>query len=225
LALTFALGYSALPKSFGGFILSLIIVLLYLGWSIWDAAKLARGQEAYLLKPFNRWYGYAVLGLGAVFLSYHVGKCLPIKTYRAPSVAMEPSLRAGDYFVAARDRGSRIPARGSIVIVEWPRFSLVAFRVIGLPGETLEIRNKVVFIEGRPLSSDWGTARDPANYQGRNFFQPITIPRDAVFVLGDNRDNSSDSRFFGPVPIRSIRGRALFVYWAKDKSRIGTRLM
>jgi len=59
---------------------------------------------------------------------------------------------------------------------------------------------------------------------GRDRLGPVKIPAGTVFVLGDNRDNSNDSRFFGAVPLSLIRGRPLFVYWTADKSRIGTSL-
>jgi signal peptidase I len=103
-------------------------------------------------------------------------------------------------------------------------------RVIGLPGETVEIRDKVVYIDGRRLEEPYvhfleaPLSRDDPEYglrgEGlRDNFGPTTIPEGKVFVLGDNRDNSRDSRFWGPLPIDQIKGRALLVYWSYEASR------
>lgn len=130
----------------------------------------------------------------------------------------------GEHFVAILSRTRSVPSRGDIVLLERPGGGLVTFRVIGLPGETLEIRNKVVLIGGKPLQGDWRVHRDPGTFRERDILEPITIPREHLFVMGDNRDNSSDSRFFGPVPVRALRGRPLLIYWSPQKSRIGSRV-
>jgi signal peptidase I len=103
--------------------------------------------------------------------------------------------------------------------------------VIGLEGETIEIRNKTVYLDGLPLADPWGRHSDTLAFSGdnplllsRDNLAPLKIPASTVFVLGDNRGNSYDSRFFGPVPLANLQGRLLYVYWAVDKSRIGKSL-
>jgi signal peptidase I len=84
-------------------------------------------------------------------------------------------------------------------------------RIIGLPGDTLEIRNHTTYINGKPLSEPY--VLQPAN----NDFGPVTVPQGDVFVMGDNRNNSDDSRVWGFLPIKNITGRAIFRYWPLDR--------
>jgi signal peptidase I len=94
-------------------------------------------------------------------------------------------------------------------------------RVIAIEGETVEIKNKQVFIDGQPLRESYKIHEDSAVDNSRDDFGPLRIPARHCFVLGDNRDNSNDSRFWGALPLPDVKGQALYVYWAKDKSRIG----
>jgi signal peptidase I len=100
------------------------------------------------------------------------------------------------------------PQRGDIAIVEQPNDapSLVK-RVMGLPGETIESRNGHTFINGEPLDEPWVT------HFGGQDYPPTLIPEGYVFIIGDNRPVSRDSRSIGPVPIEDIQGRVLFIYW------------
>jgi signal peptidase I len=100
------------------------------------------------------------------------------------------------------------PQRGDIVIVDQPNDAPnLVKRVIGLPGETIESRDGHTFINGKPLDEPW-----VANFGGRNY-PPTGIPEGNVFVIGDNRPVSHDSRSIGPVPIEDIQGRVIFIYW------------
>ena len=96
-----------------------------------------------------------------------------------------------------------------------------------IAGERLELRDKAVLVNGRVLGGDWGIHHGPALHPPgklRASFRSLVVPAGTVFVLGDNRDSSYDSRFYGPIPISLLRARPLFLYWAADKSRIGTYL-
>ena len=90
-------------------------------------------------------------------------------------------------------------------------------RVIALPGETVEIQDKEVFIDGRALAESYAVHGDPKVQPGevspRDNLRPLRVPEGCVFVLGDNRDNSNDSRFWGPVASSSLRGRVTLRYW------------
>jgi signal peptidase I len=97
-------------------------------------------------------------------------------------------------------------------------------RVIAIEGETVEIKNKQVFIDGQPLQESYKVHEDSAMDNSRDNFGPLRIPAGHCFVLGDNRDNSNDSRFWGALPLANVKGQALYVYWAKDKKRIGLTL-
>jgi signal peptidase I len=101
-----------------------------------------------------------------------------------------------------------LPERGEIVIVHYPK-SDDAFvkRVIGLPGETVEIRDSTVYINGEPLTEDYTSG------ETYHDMAPVTVPEDSVFVMGDNRANSQDSRYVGSISRDMIIGRALFIIW------------
>ncbi|MDR3540599.1 MAG: signal peptidase I [Desulfosporosinus sp.] len=83
-------------------------------------------------------------------------------------------------------------------------------RIVGLPGDKLEIRNRVTYVNDQPVNEPYVTD------QSKNDFGPIVVPKDSVFVMGDNRNNSDDSRVWGFLPIQNITGRTLFRYWPLD---------
>jgi signal peptidase I len=234
IALMVGLLLSGLPKTFAGLIILVLTLVLYSVWVIWDAVLIARRSGDYSLKRFNRWYVYLAVWLLAAFLIVPCVLALsPVKTFWIPSRSMEPALLVGDHLVAdlTHYRSAR-PARGDIALMLRPDNPayVVTERVIGLEGEEIEIRQKSVLVNGRPLRDPWGRHNDasfypPSNPLGRrDNFGPLKIPASMVFVLGDNRDNSYDSRFYGPVPTASLKGRPLYLYWARDKSRIGRSL-
>jgi signal peptidase I len=100
------------------------------------------------------------------------------------------------------------PERGDIIIAEQPngQTNLVK-RVIGLPGETIESRNGHTYINGALLDEPWVT------HFGGRYYPPMIMPEGFVFIIGDNRPVSHDSRVIGPVPIENISGRVIFIYW------------
>ena len=114
--------------------------------------------------------------------------------------------------------------RGDILVFKFPEDPERDFikRVIGLPGETLEVRQKQVHIDGRPLDEPYlrpeaTTLRAGATpIDGRDNYGPVTIPDGHYFMMGDNRDNSQDSRYWGPLPHGHLKGRAMLVYWSYD---------
>ena len=96
-----------------------------------------------------------------------------------------------------------------------------------MENEKVEIVNNKIYIDGNLLDDPWGYLEDDG--LGKGFpvlekFGPVVVPKDSLFVLGDNRNNSQDSRFFGFVNIKQVKGKALYLYWAKDKSRIAMEL-
>jgi signal peptidase I len=161
------------------------------------------------------------------------------QAFEVPSSSMEKNVLTGDRLVvnkflyAAQGRGLLAPLlparpvrRGDVVIFKFPEDPQRDFikRVVALPDETLEIRNKKVFVDGRPLeeayafhADDSVWPDDPAiaeNRRRRDQLPLTRVPAGAYFVMGDNRDDSDDSRFWGPVPAANVKGRALFVYWS-----------
>ncbi|GBD04012.1 Signal peptidase I T [bacterium HR19] len=155
-----------------------------------------------------------------------------VQAYKIPSGSMIPTLLVGDYILVNRlEYGIRIPykgyivrwgeiKRGDIVVFVYPEDPSKDFikRVIALPGEEIEIRKKKIYINGKEIEDPWGFFSD--NYFGppRDDFGPFKVPEGHVFVMGDNRDESNDSRFWGPVPIENIKGKAFLIYFSWDSS-------
>ncbi len=105
--------------------------------------------------------------------------------------------------------------RGDLVVFWFPRDPSKSYikRVIGLPGDHVEIRHGTVLVNGRPLAEDYV----PEEYRDHQSYPPEVVPPDNYFVLGDHRSSSNDSRSWGPVERRFIYGKAVFVYWPLDK--------
>jgi signal peptidase I len=129
--------------------------------------------------------------------------------YRIEGNSMEPNLHNDEYVLI--DKISYLlhpPERGDIIVFTPPNNDRDYIkRVIGLPGDTVEVRGGQVYVNGVPLD-------EPYLAQATNqSMDPLEVPPDRYFVMGDNRNNSSDSRSFGPITAQVIVGRALFVYW------------
>jgi signal peptidase I len=145
----------------------------------------------------------------ALFLNVFV---VQARTVDGPS--MQPNLYRGHRVITEKVtyRFLHGPRRGDVVVIHRPGEELPFIkRAIGLPGETVEITDGRVHIDGRPLEEPWSTRVGSRDYPG------TYVPPLHVFVLGDNRPSSHDSRSFGPVPLEQIKGRALFVYWPPDQ--------
>ena len=127
--------------------------------------------------------------------------------------SMEPNLHSTQRVVVEKVtyRFSHGPRRGDIVVIALPeQAEMLIKRVVGLPGETIEVRSGKVYIEGELLDEPWTV--NP----GGGSYGPRTIPPLHIFVMGDNRGASNDSRNFGPVAIEHIVGHAWFSYWPPE---------
>ncbi len=178
--------------------------------------------------------------LVVAFLIAMVIRAFILQAYRIPSSSMEDTLLKGDHILATKFTygltipfttnkiwgADRIPQRGDIIIFTFPQNHAMDFvkRVIGLPGDTLEIRDKKVYINGKPYVTETEKYTDPFSLtqgQGkvRDNYGPVAVNPGHVFVMGDNRDQSYDSRFWGQVPIENIKGKAFVIYfsWSSEK--------
>jgi len=163
-----------------------------------------------------------------------------VQAFKIPTGSMEENLLIGDHilvnkFVYGRSmsplEAALLPThpvrRGDVVVFKFPEDPTRDFikRCIGLPGDAIEIVDKMIFVNGQRVDDQGYAFRtDPRTYprsvflhetyRNRDNYGPTTVPEGHYFFMGDNRDNSNDSRFWGPVPAEYIRGRALLVYWS-----------
>ncbi len=165
-----------------------------------------------------------------------------VQAYKIPSGSMIPTLLVGDYILVNKlAYGIRnpfkngylirwsMPKRKDVIVFTYPVNPKLDFikRVIGLPGDTIQIINKKVYVNGKPLNEPYARFVDPFVYpkspnNPRDNFGPVKVPPGELFVMGDNRDESYDSRFWGFVPIKDVKGKALIIYfsWDPQKHRI-----
>ncbi len=133
--------------------------------------------------------------------------------------SMEPSLHHGERLLVNKIvYRFRPPERGDVVVFRYPLDPSRDFikRVVGRPGDRVEVMDGVVYINGQPVDEPY------VNNLGGSNLGPQVIPPDTLFVMGDNRINSEDSRYFGPVPVKSIKGRAFFIFWPPGGVRLLT---
>lgn len=126
--------------------------------------------------------------------------------------SMEPNLHTNQRLMIEKvSYRFHTPQRGDIVVVDVPVSDIPLIkRVIGLSGETIEMRDSRLFVDGVVQPEEYLTVTRQRN------FGPVSVPADAVFVMGDNRNASNDSRAFGPVPLTDILGRAWVSYWPRQ---------
>ena len=153
-----------------------------------------------------------------------------LQAYVVPTASMEDNILVGDHLVVnkfiyspacgplARLLPSRPVRQGDVFVFKFPEDAGRDFvkRAIALPGDVVEIRDKVVYVNQAPLQEPQVSHADPNVFAAgrRDQFGPMRVPQDQIFALGDNRDRSNDSRFWGTVPLPNVKGRALFVYWS-----------
>ena len=190
-------------------------------------------------KNIFREYGEAILI--AVVLALFI-RTFVVQAFKIPSGSMKPTLLVGDHILVNKFiYGVRLPfsnstlipikepTRGDIVVFKFPEDPKKDFikRVIAVAGDTVQIRNKKVYINGKPVDDPHGTHLDPHSIPGearpRDNFGPVTVPHDSLFVMGDNRDHSYDSRFWGFVNLSAVKGKAFILYWSWDKDNTGVR--
>lgn len=188
---------------------------------------------------------YLEMLVGAVILALFV-RAFIFQAFKIPTGSMEPNLLIGDHLLvdkvifspsigAFEDVlfGKRAIRRGDVLVFKFPEDPTRDFikRTIGLPGESFEIQDKQVLIDGKPLQeaayahfSEPPLRHEDPDYglfgeDQRDNFGPAKIPTGQLMMMGDNRDNSRDSRFWGTLPTSQVKGRAVVVYWSYNATR------
>ena len=226
--LTVLLLYAPLHPPYN-LVLPLLLLLAVLVAIVRDATSVARQQDCrYELKRYNKWYVYLLFALIGGFVVQPIGVDLIrqfIQAFKIPAVSMAPTLLVGDHVLVDKSIAwnGKVLERGEIIVFKFPEDEKKDFikRVIGLPGERIEIRNKTVYVNDTALEDGGYSQRiDPgildAQTNPRDNLGPVTVPQESYFVMGDNRDQSLDSRFFGYVHRSKVIGKALFIYWSWD---------
>lgn len=171
---------------------------------------------------------FAIAILLALFIRTFV-----VQAFKIPSGSMLPTLQIGDHLLVSKFiYGIKMPFSGATIVPigSLERYDVVVFkypmnrsvdyikRVIGLPGDTVEIDNKQVIIDGKAIEDPHAHFTSPTILPGspRDNLSPVIVPENKVFVMGDNRDNSHDSRFWGFVDQKDILGKAFIIYWSWD---------
>ena len=161
-----------------------------------------------------------------------------VQAFKIPSGSMLNTLQIGDHilvnkfiygvklpFIQKTIIPVKEPQREDIVVFIYPEDPSKDFikRVVGVEGDVVEMKNKVLYVNGKRLVGDYAIHTDPRIFAvgpseliRRDNFGPVTVPKESLFVMGDNRDNSHDSRFWGFVPLSSVKGKAFIIYFSWD---------
>lgn len=178
-------------------------------------------------KPLWREYGEALL---VALLLALVIRTFVVQAFKIPSESMLQTLLVGDHLLASKfSYGVKVPftnyyvykgsdpQRGEIIIFEYPNDPSVDYikRIVGVPGDIIEVRNKQLYRNGEAVKESYIRFTQPDRIEPvRDNFGPVTVPEGKYFVMGDNRDNSLDSRFWGFVGRDAIRAKAWRIYWS-----------
>jgi signal peptidase I len=179
----------------------------------------------------------------AVILALFI-RTFVVQAFKIPTGSMENNLLIGDHLLvnkfifgpsASLLERTLLPGgtmrRGDVVVFKYPEEPDRDFikRVIGLPGESIELREKKVYINGQPLEEPYVHFLQPpgsesekhevTSFDVRERYGPVVVPLNQYFVMGDNRDNSQDSRYWGFLPRGYVKGRALVIYWSYEAGR------
>ncbi len=184
---------------------------------------------------------YAEAIIIALVLAFLI-RTFVVQAFKIPSGSMEPTLEIGDHilvnkfiygvkipFTSIRLFPLEKPKRGDVVVFIYPLDPSKDFikRVVAVEGDTVQIVNKKLLINGTEVPDPYAVYKDdtifPGEVQKRDNFGPVTVPKGCLFVLGDNRDRSLDSRFWGFVPIEDLRGKAFIIYWSWNSQETSVR--
>jgi signal peptidase I len=171
----------------------------------------------------------------AVILALFI-RTFVVQAFKIPTGSMEENLLIGDHLLVNKfffgPTGSRLERAllpiGTIKYPVEPERDFIK-RVIALPGETVEVREKKVYVNGKPLEEHYvhflappaapSELHEVTSFDVRERYGPVTVPPNQYFVMGDNRDNSQDSRYWGFLPRENIKGKALLIYWSYEAER------
>ena len=177
----------------------------------------------------------------AVVLALFI-RAFVVQAFKIPSGSMLDTLQIGDHILVNKFiYGVKLPfsdivvipikhpQREDIIVFKFPEDPRKDFikRVIGVPGDVIEIKDKRLYVNHKLMERDYAIHKDsrvlPVSVQPRDNFGPVTVPEGKLFVMGDNRDQSYDSRYWGFVDYKAVKGKAFIIYWSWDKNNFDVR--
>jgi len=231
-----------------------VLSAVWAGVPIHAARHARRAGSTYELRSFNRWFVYVAFVLGVALWQqalFFLSKTYVAEAFRMPSASGEPTLLIGDFFYILKfPRTVRSELTDALVVSRTPeqRGLRVVKRAVGLPGDTLRMRDGLLYRNGRPITEPYTkrhnvplppedryvsqmrawqiphlVGADPARYRPTTRdWGPLVVPPDSFFAIGDNRDESYDSRFYGFIPLATISGQPSLIYFSYQ-SGVGVR--
>ncbi len=198
-------------------------------YSAYDAYRINNHINVTNLPWYNKWYYYLIVGISFFVLQYGVITSLGYRSFIIATDSSAPTLEKGELVIVKMNAPAEYK-RNSFVIFSLPKTkdftatnAIVVKRIVALEGETLAINNHTVYVNNKPLSEPYVLAGNNQNPKSKNI-APHLIPKGYVFVLGDNRDVSADSRYFGDVKIDDIKGKAIYILLSKNFRKLGQPL-
>ncbi|WP_288812135.1 MULTISPECIES: signal peptidase I [unclassified Sphingobacterium] len=229
--------------SFAGMGIFMTICISFLLFTVMDAILNAKRQKLYILKPYNKWYYYALIASLSFTMTFVFDKkkMIGIQSYIAQTTANNPTILEGDWIIIdTKAYEKNTPKIGDLVTFTKDDGQQFMYRIVGLPKDTIMLKNNIVSINHKLSKSKFIADR---NLEGINFAEfeetfpnghshhiykskeefgdgmmnmnDFVVPADSIFVLGDSRDNALDSRYIGCIAKNQITGKIKYSYWGK----------
>jgi signal peptidase I len=243
-----AFGLAGIFNKLNGLVILLVFSLSFIIYRMADGFIQAKKLTNYELKSYNKWYVYLsfAIALGIVRTFLDLPASTGIQTFRIPTPSMNPTMQPGDRVVASLSYyDNNSIQQGDIVVFNSPQGGIWTFRVVGLPSDSIEIKDGNVYVNNQ-LNELTATGeyviddQDVVQYQEKlnraktiktlrfkkvmmtdtRTFDKMRVPENEYFLMGDNRDNALDSRFIGTVKKDDILGRVIYSYWGNTFDRI-----
>lgn len=213
-----AMGFILAFRHFGVMVAGIAILVVFNFYVVGEAVVSARSKREYVLQPCNRkWVYILLLSLNMVLgiTSDTILSTYFFQSYKISSGSMLPTYQLGDHFIVEKFGSTAEVNRGEVIVFEFPEDVSKDFvkRVIGMPGDTFEIKEKSVYINGQLVEEPFVQHTKYTNEPIRDDFGPLSLGPDEYFVMGDNREASYDSRWWGPVKRDAILGRVMYIYF------------
>jgi signal peptidase I len=248
LVVPIGLGLTGILNNLNGLVTLVVFAILFIIYRMVDGFIQAKKLVNYELKSYNKWYVYLslviVTGIVRTFLGLPVST--GIQTFNIPNPSMNPTMQPGDRVVASLNYYDNNPIQqGDIVVFNSPHGGIWTFRVIGLPSDSIEIKEGMVYVNNQlnelkatreyvldgqeviQYEEQLGQTKTIKTLRYKKImtadtrnFEKIRVPENEYFLMGDNRDNAFDSRFLGTVKKEDILGRVIYSYWGNTSDRI-----